>query len=152
PGSAQERPGLPPPLDVERMHGLGFLRELSMLMRDNPAPRRDAPILERLAEIGFTPRRPFLPTPEVVDVLDGAKGRAEQRIAAAALHIGTSENGWRVVLKGIGDYGTDYAARAAVARVGLGANLPEDAVYPTTFVDGGGKLLHGDRRYVIHFA
>jgi hypothetical protein len=34
---------------------------------------------------------------------------------------------------------------------GLGANLPEDAVYPTAFADGEGNPLSGANKYVVHF-
>ena len=50
-----------------------------------------------------------------------------------------------------GTYGTDYLQRAYVARIGLGANLPQDAVYPTTSVDADGQPLTGANAYVIHF-
>jgi hypothetical protein len=39
--------------------------------------------------------------------------------------------------------------RAVVAREGLGANLPEDAVYASTTVDAGGQPLVGGRTYTI---
>ena len=51
----------------------------------------------------------------------------------------------------LGDFGTDYGTRAVVALFGLGANLPQDAVYPSAFVDGAGQPLDGANRYVIHF-
>jgi hypothetical protein len=51
----------------------------------------------------------------------------------------------------MGVYGTDYLKRAAVALVGLGANLPEDAVYPLLQADSEGKPLEGSKRYVLHF-
>jgi hypothetical protein len=35
---------------------------------------------------------------------------------------------------------------------GLGANLPEDAIYPAAQVDGAGNPLSGANAYVIHFA
>ncbi len=38
-----------------------------------------------------------------------------------------------------------------ISQVGLGANLPADAVYPSAFVDGDGKPLDGANKYVIHF-
>lgn len=41
-------------------------------------------------------------------------------------------NGWRT-------NGTDYLHRAGVAYGGLGANVPEDALYPTAFVDANGQ-------------
>jgi hypothetical protein len=37
-------------------------------------------------------------------------------------------------------------------RVGLGANLPEDASYPAIYVDVNGTALTGGHTYVIHFA
>jgi hypothetical protein len=35
--------------------------------------------------------------------------------------------------------------------VGLGANPPEDAVYPLCVADADGEPLNGDRDYVLHF-
>jgi hypothetical protein len=51
----------------------------------------------------------------------------------------------------LGNFGTDYGLRAVVALVGLGANLPADAVYPSGFVDGDGQAFDGANRYVLHF-
>ena len=59
--------------------------------------------------------------------------------------------GWRTAL-GLGDYGTDYALRAGVALIGLGANRPEDALYPSTDIDSQGRPLTGDHVYQIRFA
>jgi DNA sulfur modification protein DndE len=59
-------------------------------------------------------------------------------------------NGWTFILK-TGVYGPDYLQRAMIAAVGLGANLPQDAVYPLTKVDSDGKPLDGAHRYVLHF-
>src|SRR5215510_959099 len=44
---------------------------------------------------------------------------------------------------------TSYAPWALL--IGLGVNLPEDAVYPASFVDGEGKPYSGANRYVLHF-
>jgi hypothetical protein len=52
---------------------------------------------------------------------------------------------------GMGDWGTNYDARAGVAVVGLGANLVADAFYPWTRVDGDGQSLNGANKYVLHF-
>jgi hypothetical protein len=41
--------------------------------------------------------------------------------------------------------------RAIVAQVGLGANLPEDAIYPVNLADEAGKSLDGSNRYTLHF-
>ncbi len=44
-----------------------------------------------------------------------------------------------------------YAQRALVAKMGLGANTADDAIYPNTRADQDGQLLSGKHRYLIHF-
>jgi hypothetical protein len=51
----------------------------------------------------------------------------------------------------VGRYGANYLWRAVVAFIGLGANLPEDAVYPRATKDSDGQPLHGSRRYEVRF-
>ena len=51
----------------------------------------------------------------------------------------------------VGNYGTFYNTLAVVAMIGLGANLPADAVYPSAAVGGSGARLDGAHRYRIHF-
>jgi hypothetical protein len=144
--------GPTPPEVVAAMSGIGFLQRLASDMAVDAAPRRDAPMLKRLATIGFAPGALYAPDAKVASVLDAAKERAFARIAGATKAALPLVNGWRVLLHGVGDYGTDYDTRAAVAAAGLGANLPEDAVYPTAVIDGSGQPLTGDRDYVVHFS
>ncbi|WP_273144770.1 DUF1254 domain-containing protein [Oceanicaulis alexandrii] len=58
---------------------------------------------------------------------------------------------WRTLRDGVGEYGEDYALRAGVALIGLGANRAEDAIYPNTDIDSEGAPLTGDHAYQIHF-
>jgi len=51
----------------------------------------------------------------------------------------------------MGVYGNYYLKRALVAQVGLGANLPEDAIYPVNLADDTGKPLDGSNNYILHF-
>jgi len=50
--------------------------------------------------------------------------------------------GWLVTTTA-GLYGTDHVQRALVTAIGLGANRPHDAVYPTSEVDATGKPYDG---------
>ncbi len=59
-------------------------------------------------------------------------------------------NGWLFTTK-TGLYGTNYLQRALVTAIGLGANRPQDAVYPTSEVDADGKPYSGANKYVMHF-
>src|SRR5262249_38489620 len=51
----------------------------------------------------------------------------------------------------MGVYGNYYLKRALVTQYGLGANLPEDAIYPANLADDTGKALDGGNKYTIHF-
>jgi hypothetical protein len=51
----------------------------------------------------------------------------------------------------MGVYGDYYLKRAIVAQIGLGANLPQDAVYPLNLGDEEGRPLDGANKYVLHF-
>ena len=66
--------------------------------------------------------------------------------------VGTHVNGWFYQTNTVGTYGTAYKLRAMGTLIGLGVNLPEDAVYPVSFVDGEGKPYNGANRYALHFA
>jgi hypothetical protein len=59
-------------------------------------------------------------------------------------------NGWVFSTK-TGIYGTEYLQRALITAIGLGANRPQDAVYPTSVTDAGGKPYDGANKYVMHF-
>jgi hypothetical protein len=69
-----------------------------------------------------------------------------------ALNTNPQDGVWSSPPLNLGRYGSDYNTRAAVAMVGLGANLPEDALYPNTAVDQQGRPLNGQHRYRLHFA
>ncbi|MFY9734844.1 MAG: DUF1214 domain-containing protein, partial [Rhodoplanes sp.] len=60
-------------------------------------------------------------------------------------------NFWSMNTDTMGVYGNYYLKRAIVAQFGLGANLPEDAVYPLNLGDESGKPLDGAKRYILRF-
>ena len=61
------------------------------------------------------------------------------------------ENGWVFTTK-TGLYGTNYLQRALVTAIGLGANRPQDAVYPTSEGPNVVESYNGAKKYVMHFA
>ena len=60
-------------------------------------------------------------------------------------------NDWSMNTDTMGVYGNYYLKRAIVAQLGLGANLPEDAIYPLNLGDETGKPLDGANKYTLHF-
>ena len=59
-------------------------------------------------------------------------------------------NGWGFTTK-TGLYGTNYIQRALVTAIGLGANRPQDAVYPTSLKPSAVESYNGANKYVIRF-
>jgi hypothetical protein len=145
----------PPAEQVARMGAGTFFGRLNRLMKGNPPAAADAPAMARFATIGVVPDRLF--DPQRMDPAVSARLAASVRaghariLAGTRTTTGTTVNGWRVMPSHTGSFGTDYLWRAVVAMVGLGANLPADAMYPQARVDGEGQPLTGDHRYVVRF-
>jgi hypothetical protein len=60
------------------------------------------------------------------------------------------ENGWAFTTKA-GTYGTNYIQRALITAIGLGANRPQDAIYPTSEGPSVISSYTGEKKYVMHF-
>ena len=143
-----------PPDQVDKMSAATFFAMFAELMKANPPHANDYPILDRMKRIGIEPGKSFAlsSAPNEVQVaLNAAPAEALPRIKAAWTKAGGLANGWRTNLTAIGTYGTDYLHRAGVAFGALGANVPDDAVYPTAFADADGQPFNSEKRYVMHF-
>ncbi len=123
-----------------------FFDELATILASNPAPSRDAPLLARLAEVGVVPGA--TPSEGSPAVLEAGLARGLSQMGPAI--TGGETAGWSGNFKA-GAYGTDYLTRARVARNGLGASVPEQALYYFCRHDGDGEPLTGQRRYRIRF-
>lgn len=124
----------------------------SSLSHNQPRPE-DKDLLDQLAKAGWTPDKKL----DLATLSDSDRKTWEDAWPKALSKIevdlgGTPANGWNIARTGMGTYGTDYDQRALVAYSGLGANLPEDAIYPATRIDATGANLTSDRNYVLHFA
>ena len=142
----------PPPVQVANMDAEAYFELFATLLKDNPPHEIDWNIVAQLQQIGLTPGEEFefseLPQ-ATQDALKKAVVDAQKIIATHS--AGESVNGWNIARAMMGSYGAAYTQRAYVALIGLGANLPEDAVYPMSAADRGGKPYDGRNRYTIHF-
>jgi hypothetical protein len=130
-----------------------YFKLMTTLMKDNPPAAADAPILARMSRIGIVPGEAFDISklePAAAAALRNVPQLAAGNIQASLLSAGTFVNGWGIMLK-TGVYGTDYLDRALVTAIGLGANRPQDAVYPTSLTPADGKSYDGTHKYVMHF-
>jgi hypothetical protein len=144
----------PPVEQLAKMDAATFFKRLSALLKTNPPPAADAPALGKLAKIGIVPGQDFEMaklSPATAKGLEKCVQVALEKLQAAAKKTGKPVNGWSVPPMNLANFGTDYGVRAVIALVGLGANLPADAIYPSAYADGDGKPLTGQNRYALHF-
>jgi hypothetical protein len=145
---------LPPPLEVERLTAEQFFGIFAQLLVANPPHAGDEAMTKEIARIGIVAGKPFHADalgPEGAKALESAAATVSRRLAAAGGRAGRAgPTGWTGSGKA-GRYGTDYAFRAAVARMGLGANPPEDAMYMHCDQDESARPLDGAQNYRIHF-
>jgi len=144
----------PPMETVTSMAPAAFYARGTALMKAQPAGAYDAPILSRLRRIGIVPGEAFDLAQAPAPVRAGMQRAARdgvRSIVASLPSLAATKNTWLYLSNGMGVYGTDYLRRAAIAMMGLGANLPEDAIYPFTHVSADGRPLNGENRYVLRF-
>lgn len=139
---------------VNAMTASAYFNKLSELLKDNPPTKQDAAMLAKMTKIGMVPGEPYdfsKMDSAFVKGLNNSVKVAQEAIMAHDKKAGVIKNGWIFTTK-TGIYGTDYLQRAFITAVGLGANRPQDAIYPTTKVDNKGEKLNGSDHYTIHFA
>ena len=132
-----------------------YFNYLARLMKTNPPAAADAPMLEKMKAIGLEPGKDFDPSKLGAfdkEVIKTVPKLAQVKIMEYFKKAAEPVNGWTYLTKNIGVYGTDYIQRALVTAIGLGANRPQDAIYPTTQKDADGHEYDGaSKKYVIHF-
>lgn len=143
---------------VDALSADAYFNLLAKLLKDNPPAAADKPMLKKLAKIGIVPGKPF----------DSSKfGPAAKEAFSLVPKVATEKimlwmkegvlagdmklvNGWVFTTK-TGLYGVNYIQRALITAIGLGANRPQDAVYPTSEGPTMLSSYSGENNYVMHF-
>ena len=144
----------PPKVQVDAMAAERFFGYAAELLKVNPPHITDQPIVAQMRKIGIELGKSFDMTkldPAVRNALAGAPEEAQKLMAWKVPTLARVANGWSMNTDTMGVYGNYYLKRAIVAQVGLGANLPEDAIYPINLGDETGKPLDGANKYTLHF-
>src|SRR5271163_1356149 len=145
-----------PPLDqVNKMPAAAYFKYAAELMKLHPPHVTDWSIVARMKRIGIEPGKSFdyeALDPSVQQALSKAAADGLKEMYAKLPTFARVVNGWQMNTDTMGVYGIYYLKRAAVAMVGLGANQPEDAIYPLNIGDADGKPLAGEHNYVLHFS
>jgi DNA sulfur modification protein DndE len=132
---------------------LQFWDLLSVAMNENPPPQDQVtallPLFKPLGlELGKRWDRDKVP-----GVFREAMQEAAQSVGVvlSRLLFGSIVGDAYIPLPTIGNFGTDYATRAYIGRVGLTANTPYEAIYWGYYFDSEGQPLQGGRQYTMTF-
>ena len=136
----------PPKIQVDTMPAGKYFAYAAELLKLQPPHITDEPILAQMKRIGIEPGKSFdidKVSPAVKKALEGAPEEAQKLMEWKMATLARVANHWSMNTDTMGVYGNYYLKRAIVAQVGLGANLPEDAIYPLNLGDEAGRPLDG---------
>lgn len=144
-----------PNTQLEEMAIDSFFNYANALMVQNPPKAGDSAAISAFASFNIGPGKTFSLSAFDTATQTALKAIPKQVVSSilAGIDKGLKApvNGWSIAFQNFGDYKNDYLLRAVVAFVGLGANLAQDAIYPTCAVDANGNLFDGANKYVLHF-
>jgi hypothetical protein len=144
----------PPKIQVDTMPAGKFFAYAAEALKLQPAHLTDQPIVALMRRIGIEPGKSFAfekSEPVVKQALESVPEDAQKLMEWKLNTLAPVVNFWSMNTNTMGVYGNYYLKRAVIAQVGLGANLPQDAIYPINLGDEEGKPLDGANRYVLHF-
>jgi hypothetical protein len=144
----------PPKIQVDTMPAGKYFAYAAELMKLQPPHITDEPIIARMKRIGMELGKSFdldKADPVVKKALERVPQGAQELMRWKVPTLARVVNGWSMNTDTMGVYGNYYLKRAIIAQLGLGANLPEDAIYPMNLGDESGKPLDGASNYTIHF-
>jgi hypothetical protein len=144
----------PPKVRVDTMPAGKYFAYAAELLKVNAPHLTDEPILTRMKRIGLEAGKSFdaeKVEPAVRKALEAAPESAQKLMEWKVRSLARVANGWSMNTDTMGVYGNYYLKRAIVAQVGLGANVPEDAIYPLNLGDEDDRPLDGANRYTIRF-
>ena len=144
----------PPKVQVDTMPAEKFFAYAAEIMKLQPPHLTDEPIVAQMRRIGIEPGKSLDfdgLAPAVKKALEAVPEDAQKLMLWKVPTLARVVNQWSMNTDTVGVYGNYYLKRAIFAQVGLGANLPEDAIYPLNLGDDAGKPLDGGEKYTIHF-
>jgi len=144
-------PAVEPLKRINEMPALEYFTYGAELMKENHPHITDWSILARIRRIGLEPGQSFDSSKISAGGLTRAANAGLKRMRDKVPTLARVVNGWQMNTNTMGVYGNYYLKRAIVAMVGLGANQPEDAVYPLNVSDATGQPVMAENNYVLHF-
>src|SRR4029077_20016719 len=144
----------PHSVQVDTMPGGNYFAYAAELLRLHPPHITDEPIIARMKRIGIEAGKSFdmgKMDPAVKQAIAKAPANAQALMKWTVPTLARVVNYWSMNTDTMGVYGNYYLKRAIVTQMGLGANVPEDAIYPLNLGDETGRSLSGANKYQLHF-
>jgi hypothetical protein len=144
----------PPKIQVDTMPAGKFFAYAAEVLKLQPPHLTDQPVVALMRRIGIEPGKSFdieKAEPAVKKALESVPEDAQRLMAWKLKTLAPVVNFWSMNTSTMGVYGNYYLKRAVVTQLGLGANVPEDAIYPINLGDETGKPLDGANKYILHF-
>jgi hypothetical protein len=144
----------PPLQQVNGMSAAQYFGLAAELLKLHPPQLTDWSTVARMRRVGLRPGESFdfdRLDPAVQGSLEGVPAAAVKLMQATLPRLAKVVNGWQMNTDSIGVYGDFYLKRAIVSMIGLGANQPDDAIYPLNVADADGEPLDGGHDYILHF-
>ncbi len=144
----------PPKRQVDTMPAGEYFAYAAELFKLHRPHLTDQPIVAQMKRLGIEPGKSFdigKADPAVRKALELAPVAAHKLMEWKVATLARVVNHWSMNTDTLGVYGNYYLKRAMVAQIGLGANVPEDAIYPLNLGDETGAPLDGVNNYTLHF-
>lgn len=130
-----------------------FFTNMNNGMTQNPPPSDEQDLMDLFKRLNIGSGQTF----DVKNIDDSTKQSltnamtvGDKIVTYSATHLSVLHNGWQFPVVPL-TFGDNYVNRAAVTKMGLGANAEVEAVYPLAHVDANGDKLTGKNKYTIHF-
>jgi hypothetical protein len=138
--------------------GIAFLDAFDALLAQDPPSAAERRALAPLRRFGIGPglrasttNLPAAVRRALVRGVQAGPAHVAGEVAQLQRRSIRTHAGWVLTGRGTGDAGGDFDLRAVVARIGLWANTPDEAIYPIAANDSAGRPLSGRHRYVLRF-
>lgn len=129
-----------------------FYNTFFRLLKNNPPAKADDTFLKTYPFINTDKPQEFhhLSKKNQTILSEGLKSR-EQYFEKIFYKGSAQKTAWDFKIEDMGDWGTNYSRRAYYAVWGIGANIPKDAVYGVSQLDGKLQQLEGSNIYKLSF-
>lgn len=151
PAPAPLAPIVLPPWDKDKAEGIGFIGYLNAMLPYMPTVPSEQAQFERFSRIGIGAGRSFNPnalSPETRAAIESGVQAAKKELTETAL----AQKDSKLLFGTREQLGSDYVMRRSLgAMLGIYGNTKEEAVYGSQQTSSDGKVLDGNRKWLLRF-